>query len=163
MRSTCTAELEFVIFLKKFPFRKFPKTGFGVTSRLSVPSGSIPMMPSACPECRWTLWRPCGSLPKLPLAPSSRLLIGCRRLRYYTQIAQIAKSLEKQRFSRKPSFSKDFAIWAGPGLAVASRLETGKGSIGISPQGHHNVPRYSREARGTIGVDPDGPESLQVT
>ena len=38
----------------------------------------------------------------------------------------------------------------------------GRGRLGIGPQGRHNVLRHSREARGTVGIDPDGPESPQV-
>ena len=65
----------------------------------------------------------------------------------------------KLGFSRKSSFFKDFAIWAGTGARPACRLEGGRGSVGIGPQGRHNVLRHSREARGIVGVDPDGLDS----
>ena len=98
-----------------------------------------------------------------PPTPSSRQAGGA------LAPAQIAKSLkkldflEKPCFSRKSSFFKGFAIWAGPGTRPASRLEGGRGSVGIGPQGPQSVLRHSGEARGTTVTDPDGLESLQVS
>ena len=51
---------------------------------------------------------------------------------------------KKQVFSRKSSFFKDFAIWAGSGLAAASRLE---GSRGVSASAR----RAGRVSDGTPG------------
>ena len=70
---------------------------------------------------------------------------------------------EKQDFSRKTSFSKDLAVWAGPGTRPACRLEGGRGSVGIGPQGRESVLRHFAQARGIVGIDPDGLESHQVS
>ena len=71
-------------------------------------------------------------------------------------------------FSRKTGFLKKIKVFQGfpylgwYGTRPASRLEGSGGSLGIGPQGRHNVLRHSREARGTIVIDRDGLESPQV-
>ena len=66
---------------------------------------------------------------------------------------------ENQGFSRKSRFCKDFAIWTGPGTHPASRRE-GVGEPRHRPAG---PPECPTQVRATVGIDPDGPESLQVT
>ena len=49
------------------------------------------------------------------------------------------------------------------GTRPAWRLEGGMASVGIGPQGRHNVLRHSGQARGIVGIDSDSLERLQAT
>ena len=69
----------------------------------------------------------------------------------------------KLGFSRKSSFFKDFAIWAGTKARPACRLEGVGGRVGIGPQGRESVLRHSARARGIVGIDSGGLETHQVT
>ena len=83
--------------------------------------------------------------------------------------AQRAKSFRKldfsgkQGFPRNSSLFKDFAIWAGTRAPPACRLEGGRGSVGIGPQGRESDLRHSARAGDIVGTDSGGPESPRVT
>ena len=56
-----------------------------------------------------------------------------------------------------------FRYLTGTGARPACRLEGGRGSVGIGPQGRESVLRHSARAWGIVGIDSGGPESPQVT
>ena len=79
-----------------------------------------------------------------------------------------SKFQEIQDFSRNPWFFKKIKLfqrfrylgWSRAHSAIG--LRGGRGSLGIGPQGRHNVLRHSGEAMGTIIIDRDGLESHQA-
>ena len=71
-------------------------------------------------------------------------------------------------FHHFPTFCKISLVFAwgsrpaSPARAWPQAAGRGREGVGIGPQGRHSVLRHSGEARGTIVIDRDGPESHQA-